>query len=605
MPLIRKTEYSNSPLTLENCFKVQEMCNAWKHHIRRGLRQLDFVDLHDNYDFDINHRSIIETTRINILSNQYIPKAPFSLMSEKKLGVCRHLQIPTVIDAIVLQCIHESMASLVQTSQPSDRAYYNRRVKIPKNEADIDESFPYDWFELWKKFQEKIYEFTNTFDYVVVTDITNYYDNISFARLRNVISGMGHFDETMLDFIFKVFESLVWRPDYVPFPGHGLPQINLDAPRLLGHAFLFEIDVYLAQKTNNNFVRWMDDIDFGVDSPEKAKLILKELDKLLFAKGLHLNLSKTQILSSKEARNYFLLEANRKLTVLQNLLKSKKIDGRSVDDLKIKLKDDFKLFNKLLRTGRWGKVCKRYFTLATEMKEPFLVKYVPGFLCNSPDLRTKIFKYYSELGFSKKRFNQLIDFFIGADCIDDISVLYTVKTLTEWRIPCKSIYRTKLVEIGQSIASKSQAYFIASLWLLSKYASSEKLATTLSVNKDMWNNSEIVSRQVAAVSPRILRINSASTLIQNQFTEHGQLEALRVISHLNELRKRSTFSADELSYLLPYSGASKHYPLNKFLIMLNIISNPSLQEGSKSKLLEKINERILDPIYLEHFKALS
>ena len=39
------------------------------------------------------------------------------------------------------------------------------------------------------------------------------------------------------------------------------------APRLLAHALLFEVDYLLKKRTQNNFVRWMDDINFGVAEP--------------------------------------------------------------------------------------------------------------------------------------------------------------------------------------------------------------------------------------------------------------------------------------------------------------------------------------------------
>lgn len=252
----------------------------------------------------------------------------------------RHQLIPSPEDAVVLQSIVESISPIISNAQPSDRAYYSRSHAAPKSEADIDETFPYAWWELWPRFQEQIYEFTRTFDYVVITDISNYFDNIIFRQLRNVLASYGKIEETLLDFLFYIVEAFVWRPDYLPLSGMGLPQLNYDAPRLLGHSFLFEIDKYLHEKTNGNFVRWMDDIDFGVDHIHEAKEILRGLDELLLTRGIRLNMGKTKVLNMAEAEKYFIPNENRYITIMSNRVKRLIETGNSIDDEKEELGED-------------------------------------------------------------------------------------------------------------------------------------------------------------------------------------------------------------------------------------------------------------------------
>ena len=186
------------------------MKQAWKI-VWRGMRKQTLLDLHDYYDFHTNQDRLIETIKTEIIRGDYKPKPPQIIRLEKKYGVCRHIQIPSPEDALVLQTIVETLSPLISKAQASDRAYYSRSHSKPKNESDIDESFPYAWWELWPVFQKKIYEFTSTFDYVVVTDIANYFDNISLVHLRNTISSYGNFDECLLDFLFFLLEAFVWR----------------------------------------------------------------------------------------------------------------------------------------------------------------------------------------------------------------------------------------------------------------------------------------------------------------------------------------------------------------------------------------------------------
>ncbi len=280
MQSVNTPRFENRIINLDKCFSTSNMKKAWKI-VWQGMRKQTLLDLHDYYDFHTNQDRLIQTIKTEIIKGDYKPKPPQIIRREKKYGVCRHIQIPSPEDALVLQTIVEMLSPLINEAQVSNRAYYSRSHSKPKNESDIDESFPYAWWELWPVFQKKIYEFTSTFDYVVVTDIANYFDNISLVHLRNTISSYGNFDECLLDFLFFLLEAFVWRPDYLPLNEFGLPQVDFDAPRLLGFAFLFEIDKFLDTKTAGNFVRWMDDIDFGVNTIEEGKKILRGLDEIL------------------------------------------------------------------------------------------------------------------------------------------------------------------------------------------------------------------------------------------------------------------------------------------------------------------------------------
>jgi hypothetical protein len=64
---------------------------------------------------------------------------------------------------------------------------------------------------------------------------------------------------------------------------------------MVAHAFLFEVDQLLQDKVGTDFVRWLDDIDFGCDSVSDAQDILRALDELLLSRGLHLNFAATDV----------------------------------------------------------------------------------------------------------------------------------------------------------------------------------------------------------------------------------------------------------------------------------------------------------------------
>ena len=167
----------------------------------------------------------------------------------------------------------------------SDAFYANIKGKSPSQNAffeperhvftgPLNEKRTYGNFRSWLEFQRQIFNFSKTRNYVVITDITNFYDYISHTHLRNIITDyVDGVNELILDLLIFVFSELNWQPDYMPRAAVGLPQIDLDAPRLLAHCFLYELDRMLVGHSDVDYVRFMDDIDVGVDTVSKAKRI--------------------------------------------------------------------------------------------------------------------------------------------------------------------------------------------------------------------------------------------------------------------------------------------------------------------------------------------
>lgn len=576
------------------------MNNVWKKIVKLGMRGQDLLCLHDYHDFHRNHQALNLVIRDQIIQHQYKPKPPHIIRLEKKHGVCRHIQIPDPGDAVVLQTLVESLAPCIKTNQPSSRAFYNRSHSKPKSEADIDDSFSYNWWELWSEFQKRIYEFTDTFDYVVVTDIANYFDTISFERLRNILSSYGKFDECLIDFLFFMLDSFVWKPDYLPLSGLGLPQINFDAPRLLAHAFLFEVDKYLDQETKGNFVRWMDDIDFGVQDVESAKKLLRGLDELLLSRGLRLNLGKTKILSAKEAKDYFLPNQNRYLTIMLKRVSERLDNDLDVIDERRKVKSRFKKFLQLPQIGRWEKVYKRFFTISGKTKDSFLQAYVPELLQNNPDLRVNILRYYDSLGASKKRFEHLKYFLRSQHCLDDIAVFSVAKLLTDWSISPRSKIKKEIIDLAIGIAGQSSAHLVSSIWLLAKYGDAEELSQVLTNTMHVWKHSSFLSRQVAATMPKIRSLRG--DFLEKTFAETGQLDSLRILYNLNDIRTKALSKADRL-YML-HNSKNTYYPLSKFLISLDVLACQSTDNTYRKLLKNELVERIQDPIYIQNIERI-
>ena len=119
---------------LEKVFNEPALVKIWRKIVKKQMRSLDIIDLHDYYDFNYRIEERAKNISKNVLEGRYKAHAPLIFKVEKKMGICRHLMLPTPSDALVLQAIVESISGAIDTSKPTDKAYYSRdkhNLKLP------------------------------------------------------------------------------------------------------------------------------------------------------------------------------------------------------------------------------------------------------------------------------------------------------------------------------------------------------------------------------------------------------------------------------------------------------------------------------------------
>jgi hypothetical protein len=216
----------------------------------------------------------------------------------------------------------------MRTKAPTKKSFYapgdHQFSKVIKGHSS-----EYGSLNAWLSFQQTIFGFATSKKFIVVTDIANYYDTISYDHLRNILADLSLAREHALDLLIYTLSCMLWQPDYMPRVPVGLPQSNLDAPRFLAHCFLFEIDQLLLQKETIDFARYMDDIDVGVNSVAEGRTVLRDLDLALQTRQIRLNSGKTKILSETEARKHFKIRENSLIDKLADNITTKIAARRS------------------------------------------------------------------------------------------------------------------------------------------------------------------------------------------------------------------------------------------------------------------------------------
>ena len=560
---------------------------------------MDVLDLHDYCDFNYRIEERARNISKKILTGRYRAHTPLIYKVEKKLGICRHLMLPNPSDALILQAIVESIADDIRASEIEGKAYYSQAKHDVKKPHEIREPGDYEmrWSEQWKKFQRDILNFSDNYDYLVVTDLTNYFDNIGLRELRHVISSKVTTHEVTLDFLFTLIEQLSWNPDYLPTSLKGLPTINLEAPRLLAHALLFEVDDILNVKTDGSFVRWMDDINFGVNDVDSACDILGSVNDILKSRGLALNLGKTTIYTSQEVERHFMVEEN-------TFLSDFDIVEKGTEEHKTQASLLYRRFRAHLANHElqnWSKVTKRFLTVAGKLKTERLVRRAISLFKKKPGIRGHVTYYLQNLGpipSARKAFIRLLK---EVSFYDDVTLFHLAKLLVNWRISRSRTGQLFVEDVLKHLSKPEKPFELyCYLWVAAKYAKPSQILSVIRSRKNLWEQEPFLTRQVVSILPRVRPFKS--TAVDQILTEQisiGPEDAASVAHNVLHLEKIEKLDRKLCMYLFPDKKPAS-YPVSKFLILMSLLRSEKL--SASDNIHQEIALNITDPWMLYWIK---
>ena len=383
-----------------------------------------------------------------VISGAYIPASPVRFLSEKSKGLCRQLVIPSVKDALVLQTLSDALWAEIRTKAPTKKSYY-APGDHQFSKAIKGHSSEYGSLNAWLAFQETIFGFARSKKFIVVTDISNYYNSISYDHLRNILADLSIAREHALDLLIYTLSCMLWQPDYMPRIPIGLPQSNLDAPRLLAHCFLFEIDEFLSHKAGVDFARYMDDIDVGVDSIAAAKSVLRDLDLALQTRQIRLNSGKTQILSEQEAYCHFKIRENLLIDKSAILIETKSAAKQPID--KERRKVEFAIRGGLRRGnfafGNGDKIFKRLINLARQARAVISDEIFFEIMSNWPSLRHAALTWWQSTADPEAKLAVIVKLFDTGLFVDDAAKMDVTIALIAARLPKNAVVADQINEI--------------------------------------------------------------------------------------------------------------------------------------------------------------
>lgn len=577
---------------LNQVFDKKVVTKIWRSTVRNQLRGLDIKDLFDHYDFNYNIDDRIQAMKASMLDGSYAVGTPLIYKTEKKYGICRHMVIPQPEDALILQSLVEHISSSVLKKQPSKNAFYSRdkhSLKKPHEAVEYGLSFRAQW----KVLQKKIYQFADSFEYLVVTDLTNYFDSIDLNELRRVFVSNVEAEEVIVDLIFKVVEGLSWRPDYLPYSQRGLPTANIEPIRLLAHTFLFEVDQILKERTGDNFARWMDDITCGTIDKREGIALLSDISDVLKSRGLALNISKTQILSASEAYYHFQINQNIEIDKYESLEPGTDEAIQAERELWFKYKKHFK--DKAPKA--WDKIAKRYITTFGKLGSDRLLFDLSDRFIANPVLRPNYLIYLAIRGYSQKAAKVVLNILERIDPFDDLSLFQISYLITQWNVKYDKrgkafIDDAKSLLLGHAVRKKDPQSFFAVLWFLSKHETEEALYAFLIKYKNLWQGNSFLRRQATSSMARFgcKWTKGRLDLLKHQAMS-GVPTTVSIANQITEFSEIQSIPFKLNSYLFP-SNKQRIYPHSKFMVLCSVLASESVR--SDSSVHEKITSHVED-----------
>lgn len=563
------------------------------------MRRQPLPDPLENLDFHIRLEAAYTELVSEVMSGVYAPKSPLRLLSEKSRGLCRQLVIPSVNDALLLQTLSDALWEEIKKKAPSPNAKYAPNdhgfAQIIKGQSSN-----YSPVRVWLAFQESVFGFTKRKKFVVVTDIPNYYDFISYEHLRSVLSDLSLAREHSLDLLIYTLSHMLWQPDYMPRVQIGLPQVNLDGARLLAHSFLFEIDRLLVSKSQLEYARFMDDIAIGADTIVEARAIIRDLDLSLQTRQLRLNSGKTKILTSKEAQCHFRINENIALDKLELRLKSA-IDANK--DIETYRQAVARVISKGLRRGWFTegngeKILKRLINCAKHFRILIDTGSFRQMLYDWPSCRQLVLSWWYESIKPESYLDLIAEFVASGHIIDHISFIDIAVSVVSARLPATVAVHNLIQALCSSIDVKSEWGLYASIWLMSKYGTEDELFQLIDQGEKIWLTNEHLSRTAASMYSRFIgksheraiagMMGKANVWACQAF--QFQLDLSKTTEGVTSVRKFLTALNPSLPNRITHS---------KFLMLASALKNTSISPTLTSSLRATHAWALTDQYYLQ------
>ncbi|HZG87835.1 RNA-directed DNA polymerase [Paenibacillus sp.] len=254
-------------------------------------RRTDFIIGDFEYEvFDYYKNELLQGIVDNMLKQEeYKPKSLRTIRVPKTSYTTRPGSVPEIEDRIYYQYLVDEIADEIEEKlvPVEDRIVHSYRYN---NNRTSSEMF-LKGRASYTTFEGRTIEISNDFKYVIVTDVSSYFERIYHHELENTLRGLGA-TPTIVESLCELLRK--WRKGN----SYSIPQ-GIWPSDYLGNIYLDPVDKFMMRK-GYVYCRFVDDIRIGVNSYLEAQSVLLLLEEKLASLGLTLNDAKTKIIPSEQ-----------------------------------------------------------------------------------------------------------------------------------------------------------------------------------------------------------------------------------------------------------------------------------------------------------------
>jgi len=585
---------------LETVLRASRLKESFKKKGWTALRRFECTDLFGFYDFNVRIESHAKYLANAIRTGAYQRQQGLSLEITKSDLLVRRIQLPHPDEATIMTAIADHLEPLIKARQPSKKAYYGRSDEAQRGIHLIVQAVVYPWYKLWPQYQEHILSFAKRKKLVVTTDIQNFFDSINTEILRNQLAAIIG-DTGLPDFIIFLFENFAVRDHYAPARSLGIPTLKSDLPRLVAHCLLFEIDSYLERVTDSCYSRWVDDMNFGVADRTEARKIIRDVERLLFRRGLRLGGSKTVILDRDGVSKYIQEDENQFLNTLLNEKRRKTRALTRVESKKL-VRRFFRYRSQPFAAYR-EKVLRRYYN-AFGLRRPYRIPLLGEELRRiyevsktdfrqHPDTRFResIARFWLTLNPTAARLTFLMNVAIGSCSYDDVVTAAILQGIAEMTVP-KKLYKGIWAYLSPRLKFLRPGGFYGAASILCKYGAGREILDFVQRSFGYWSSHELLTRQIVAlwaVLPDGKTRDEVLRYVRN--SRGGTMEPL--IRFVGELQSVTVLSGS-LKWSLPPDLKSERFELYRAVLANSVSRSAALDVNQRKRLQEAIRAKVRD-----------
>jgi len=379
---------------------------AWKA-VRQQVRHFEHRDPADYLEYDIDPDVWINRLLRHIASGDYAPHAPKRYSVAKSSGFSRTISLPHIPDLVLYRAIvdhlfrraHHQQKKHVYfqqatLSQAAAGAFEQARATIrPISEGDP--AYPVvrrNRFLEWLRFDQyrKLLIFERTYPFIVLTDISNFFDSILYGRVEQSLYGL-RASPKLVGLLFFLLERFSPRESYTPGQRMGLPVDQCDCSRNLAHMMLFPHDERMVELVGESaYVRWMDDQNIGVASRAQGLRVLGAVGQSLARLHLTPNSGKSKILTLAGAKQHFHFRVN---ALLDRIDKMPFRTRAQRNTLRRQLIIAWRVALLEEGVGEWPKILRRFYRYSARARARFMLRRARRDILDHPSLTSRVCGY--------------------------------------------------------------------------------------------------------------------------------------------------------------------------------------------------------------------